>query len=334
MILLIPSFIFKIYATSFLLWVLFTTSIPQTLIKYTNAQIQNHKFVGKHYPQTSITVPKQLVTLHKVTNSTVYFLIAHPDDEVMFFAPSILELSKPHYGNTVQILCFSKGDSVDASMGEIRQQELYNSARILGIDKANVMVLDYKDGMNETWHTEDIIQSLKENINRNKIPKVVLITFDELGVSSHPNHIALYHGARKYINLQTSISNGPSSLARNKQNLKQPRDPKEISPRLYVLKSLGFLEKYSFTILTNIEFLIDYVTNVIKTFATVNINVSFFTPANSTSSIKIYSDLNMLACSYAAMAYGHLSQMVWFRYGWLMLSRYLTFNQLLEIKSV
>ncbi len=30
--------------------------------------------------------------------------------------------------------------------------------------------------------------------------------------------------------------------------------------------------------------------------------------------IRFYSDLNMLSLSYAAMAYGHFSQMVWFRY--------------------
>ena len=46
--------------------------------------------------------------------------------------------------------------------------------------------------------------------------------------------------------------------------------------------------------------------------------------------VRLYSELNMLRLSYAAMAYGHFSQMVWFRYAWLLLSRYLTYNHLIE----
>ncbi|RKP29182.1 hypothetical protein METBISCDRAFT_28439, partial [Metschnikowia bicuspidata] len=65
----------------------------------------------------------------------------------------------------------------------------------------------------------------------------------------------------------------------------------------------------------------------------ININISFFDSFahKQLPCIKVYSDLNMLSVSYAAMAYGHFSQMVWFRYGWLVLSRYLTFNHLTQI---
>lgn len=45
-------------------------------------------------------------TLH---NKRICLLIAHPDDEAMFFAPTLLALTKPELGNHVKILCLSTG---------------------------------------------------------------------------------------------------------------------------------------------------------------------------------------------------------------------------------
>jgi N-acetylglucosaminylphosphatidylinositol deacetylase len=39
----------------------------------------------------------------------ILLLIAHPDDEAMFFGPSLLALTKPELGNEVKILCLSSG---------------------------------------------------------------------------------------------------------------------------------------------------------------------------------------------------------------------------------
>jgi N-acetylglucosaminylphosphatidylinositol deacetylase len=39
----------------------------------------------------------------------VCLLIAHPDDEAMFFAPTVLALARPDTGNHVKILCLSSG---------------------------------------------------------------------------------------------------------------------------------------------------------------------------------------------------------------------------------
>ncbi|CCG21057.1 hypothetical protein CORT_0A06720 [Candida orthopsilosis Co 90-125] len=307
MLLKLPTLIAQFLLATFVTWIILTTSIPQVLINYTNIQVKTNRFLSDQYPQNSITFPK---SISSITESTVYYIIGHPDDEVMFFSPTILELSKPKYNNTVKLLCFSKGDAVDESMGPIRVRELYKSAGILGIGEEDVTVLNYKDGMDESWPVNDVHDSLKQYIDLKSKSKQVLITFDELGVSNHPNHISLYHGARAFRN--NSI----------KDNVK-----------LYKLKSLGFWEKYSFTFLTNIELFVGYVSTLIQRFVPVNITVSFFEPKNSSTSIKIYSDLNMLACSYAAMGYGHFSQMVWFRYGWLMLSRYLTYNHLIEVMN-
>lgn len=305
----LPKFVFKFVGFSFLLWVLLSTAIPQVSLKLTNKEIQTNKFLQSTYPYNSITSPSPL----PIADSDVYYIIGHPDDEVMFFAPSLLEISKKKHNNRVHLVCFSKGNAVDPSMGVIRSEELRQSARILGVKESDVIVLDgYADGMNVLWDAADIGTSLSKIV---KEPRSVLITFDEQGVSNHPNHISLYHGVRSFY-----------------ENYLKRKSPEN---RLFVLKSLNFWEKYSFTLLTNVELLVDliskhFLSNILK----LNVNVSFFNqiPREGPPTIRFYSDLNMLSVSYAAMAYGHFSQMVWFRYGWLLFSRYLTYNNLIQVK--
>lgn len=304
MLLGIPSFIIRIISTSFLLWVFLTTILPQSITKYLNPNIRSNKFISNHYPYDSITPYDSVL----IRNSTVYYIIGHPDDEVMFFAPSILELTKATYNNDVKLICLSTGDAIDSSYGPIRTKELKHSAQILGINDNNVQVLDkFKDGMDLNWNEMEISATLQELI---KEDDAVLITFDEKGVSNHPNHISLFYGVCLYYKTLST--------------------KKHLS--MYKLKTLNTIEKYSFTILTNIELFVDHISKLIlSNTLKFNINVSFFNAPKDIKSLKIYSDLNMLSCSYAAMAYGHFSQMVWFRYGWLILSRYLTFNNLVQV---
>ena len=42
-------------------------------------------------------------------NKHICLLVAHPDDEAMFFAPTLLALTHPALGNHVQIVCMSSG---------------------------------------------------------------------------------------------------------------------------------------------------------------------------------------------------------------------------------
>lgn len=245
----------------------------------------------------------------------MFFVIGHPDDEVMFFSPSLVEITKRKHDNEVKIICFSRGDAVDESFGDIRAHELRSSARIIGVKDENVIVLDkFKDGMDEHWSAQDIASSLAKEVTHASKP-LVLITFDDKGVSNHPNHISLFHGTKEFV----------------AKYLKPKRD---FNFKFYVLKSLNFWEKYSFTLLTNVELFVDLLSKfVFSNILKININISFFNAYSDKQlpSIKFYSDLNMLSVSYAAMAYGHFSQMVWFRYGWLIFSRYLTFNHLIQV---
>lgn len=306
MLVRIWTFLFRIFSLSFLLWIVLSTVVPQIVGKYTNQNLSD-----LNRPYSSITSPSPL----PIHDSNVYFVIGHPDDEVMFFSPSLIELNKKKYNNNVKLICFSNGDAAHESMGKIRTEELYQSGRILGLEKENVIVLNkFKDGMDEKWDTDDIKKTLEEIVGKNQKGPLTLITFDESGVSKHPNHISLYYGTKKFF--QTHYTK------------------KNVNYKFYVLKTLNFWEKYSFNVLTNVELFVDHLSKLlISNILKIKVNISFFSNSTDCQSIKIYSDLNMLSVSYAAMSYGHFSQMVWFRYGWLILSRYLTFNHLTEINK-
>lgn len=58
------------------------------------------------YILTASVASSRLPTLK---NKRICLLIAHPDDEAMFFAPTILALTRPDTGNHVKILCLSTG---------------------------------------------------------------------------------------------------------------------------------------------------------------------------------------------------------------------------------
>lgn len=74
-------------------------------------------------------------------NRRICLLIAHPDDEAMFFAPTVLALTRPELGNHVKILCLSSGDA--AGLGQTRKRELVKSGMVLGLRKGeDVYVVD------------------------------------------------------------------------------------------------------------------------------------------------------------------------------------------------
>jgi N-acetylglucosaminylphosphatidylinositol deacetylase len=56
-------------------------------------------------------------TLPMLRGKRITLLIAHPDDEAMFFAPTVLGLTKKELGNHVEILCLSSGMYIICSVG-------------------------------------------------------------------------------------------------------------------------------------------------------------------------------------------------------------------------
>jgi N-acetylglucosaminylphosphatidylinositol deacetylase len=285
-------------------------------------------------------------------NKRICLLIAHPDDEAMFFAPTVLALTRPETGNHVKILCLSTGNA--DGLGETRKKELKKSGMALGLrDEDDVFVVDrpqdFPDSMTTTWDDKKIANLLcsafaphhlavspttspkgassanpDDSGNNLGVNIDVLITFDRHGVSSHPNHISLYHGARIFVagllaKVNASAAS-PTSAATTTNSHPSP-------VALYTLSSVNILRKYS---------------SILDAFTTLASNYIAPAEASSPSSpaegtrqpaalvfmSALYGGEANLATAWHAMTTAHVSQMVWFRYLWIGFSRYMLINDL------
>ena len=74
--------------------------------------------------------------------SNVLLLTAHPDDECMFFAPTILALQEAPLRHPPKLhsLCLSVGNA--DGLGDIRRRELEGSLDVLGIGEGRRWVID------------------------------------------------------------------------------------------------------------------------------------------------------------------------------------------------
>ena len=75
-----------------------------------------------------------------VKSKNILLVTAHPDDEVMFFAPTILSLSRKTSVSLFH-LCLSSGNA--DGLGVIREAELANSLDVLGIDRDKRWMFDH-----------------------------------------------------------------------------------------------------------------------------------------------------------------------------------------------
>ena len=130
-------------------------------------------------------------------DSYVLLVIAHPDDEAMFFSPLLVHCQQHEI--PVFLICFSDGNFT--GQGITRRTELIQSANILGIDRSRVTIVDNKylqDGMDNNWSATLIAEVLLEyvqlKLKEDNILFNVIACFDHFGVSGHPNHIATYQG--------------------------------------------------------------------------------------------------------------------------------------------
>jgi len=296
----------------------------------------------------------------------IILLIAHPDDESMFFSPTLQALTSPDLRNHVKILCMSTGNS--DGIGETRRKELEKAAVALGVRRReDVFVLDdarFKDGMKEKWDPLEIARVLasafaphlnvpptshatneesetktKEKANNSKSrskskhsrtpskPQVatpshtppaapegprasidVLITFDRYGISDHPNHKALYDGATAFLK---QIMHGHSGYA-------CPVD-------LFVLSSVNMVRKYSF--------ILDAIPTMLAgVYGSMLGNVQGTRGGTGRKDgrdrLLFVNDVSRYWKAREAMTQGHQSQMVWFRWGWIGVGRYMVVNDL------
>lgn len=141
------------------------------------------------YPENKMGFRDVKETSLTLDSARAVFIIAHPDDECMFFAPSIITLLKKNI--SVQLLCLSSGNYY--KQGTRRKNELLDSAATLGIAASQVFMIDHKelqDDPKAEWSISLTSSLILKHIQRHSIN--VVLTFDGSGVSGHVNHIAIY----------------------------------------------------------------------------------------------------------------------------------------------
>lgn len=85
------------------------------------------------YMYTVSVVQTRFPTLQ---NKRICLLIAHPDDEAMFFAPTVLALTRPETGNHVKILCLSSGTIAHDQTLHLGRSTLLTEAQETLLDSA------------------------------------------------------------------------------------------------------------------------------------------------------------------------------------------------------
>ncbi|KAL8857545.1 MAG: hypothetical protein Q9178_005873 [Gyalolechia marmorata] len=252
------------------------------------------------------------------TNKSIVLLIAHPDDEAMFFSPILLALTAPNSGNHVKILCLSNGNA--DGLGKTREKELLASGELLGLrTRDDVLILDspnFVDGMNTVWDIEKVADVLSQAFSPQQhqrkehtvgdAPKAmvdVVVTFDRSGVSRHPNHIALYHGTRFWL----------SGLMKGKQGWRCPVE-------LHTLTSISILRKY-------VGFLDAPVTMALGFLSRLK-DPRRQDKVGGRRQALFVSDMGQWRQGQKAMTRAHTSQMRWFRWGWITFGRYMIVNDL------
>jgi len=131
-----------------------------------------------------------------------------------------------------------------------------------------------------------------------------LITFDRHGVSSHPNHISLYHGSVAFLKTLMSRHTGW-----------------ECPVKLYTLRSVNIARKY---------------VSILDAPATI-LSVIFMSgkreAGESPTPLFCVAGLRDYSRGRDAMTKAHRSQMRWFRWGWIGVGRYMVINDLRKEKG-
>ena len=243
--------------------------------------------------------------LHSDNYTSVNLVIAHPDDEIMFFNPLLNVLSNSKETTAkIRVVCLSNGDN--DGLGHIRELELEDSVKAIfhkvsnfyiyssiqplqprdignGKNTLELVIGGMIDGMDQVWDLEEIYNNYLSPVVTDANP--LLITFDHMGVSSHINHITCNKVIRKYY-----------------QNV-------------IALKTPNFFEKYSSFMLLPYHILkAQYIKYIHPTFP------------NKQSGLFFINTWYDYKASLQKMRINHKSQMVWYRYFWWGLSSLVFYN--------
>lgn len=232
-----------------------------------------------------------LKNVFKSVKGSVLLIIAHPDDECMFFAPTIRMFFR--MGVQVHVLCLSTGNH--DGLGVVRERELVRSCRVLGV--ASCVALDeLQDGPENVWDADKVESALEKYFETCTEEITTLMTFDRFGVSGHPNHC---DAGRGVVQFASNTTRGDFAILQ--------------------LETVPMLSKYIGLLGIIYEFVLCRL-------------LSSLEDHQEKSNDAIRTVALMPAGEYYGIGVGamrqHASQTVWFRYLYLLLSRYMHVNTL------
>lgn len=237
----------------------------------------------------------------EIKNSKNFLIVvAHPDDECLFFSPTILGLIS--HGKSGHILVLSTGNS--QGLGPIREKELQGSCHKLGVPSSQCLCLnltDLQDNPKRWWPKGNISEIVEKYIERFKID--LLITFDRGGISGHINHRSIAIGIEYY------ISNSDKT------------------PLVYEISTIPSLFEFS-SILDIFRTIITFIPRLFRSlFST--ILPFLFSPPNNQNALFVISPFGYLKGLKAFHA--HHSQVLWFRHLYTTFSRHMFINDLTKV---
>lgn len=247
--------------------------------------------------KTQLNQGKGNLANHLKEGDQVLLVIAHPDDECMFFAPTIRFLCRLKI--PVHVLCLTSGNY--AGLGKMRKGELEASCRVLGI--ASCVVLEQEtivDGP-KNWNIDLVADSIASFFETFKNSKDIthILSFDRRGVSGHPNHCDASRAARLFASTRSTVD-----------------------LTVVELESVALHLKY----LGAFNVIYEYVREAM-----------YSSSAEGTTAVERAFAL-MPPGEYYGMGWGamkqHRSQLLWFRFLYLLFSRYLHINTLYVYRPI
>lgn len=234
---------------------------------------------------------------HDESDPTYVVVFAHPDDESMFFLPTIRWLVD--HQQAVWFLSLTNGNY--DGLGSVRESELKKAGQLLGASKVIVRndntILDHPQ---KRYDKTTVANAIRDSLSKHasKDQTFVLITFDELGVSGHVNHTDVYHGV---VHLMETNDNSI-----------------QLKEAWYLESERNMLAKY----VPVVSWMLLFLALLTSTFQ------STTTDSSTTKTFRMHEPV----LNWKAMA-THRSQFVWYRRLFVVFSSYTYYNKLKCIPS-
>ncbi|KEY79032.1 glycan biosynthesis protein PigL [Aspergillus fumigatus] len=248
----------------------------------------------------------RLVPVAFQTARSILLVTAHPDDETLFFSPSITyRRDDPHVQRALLVISSGNYEGI----GERRQQEIHDSCSVLGIVPDRCVVLDdaaLQDNPRKWWN-EELIKDL---------------------VASHVQKWNADLSRQRWRSVRSPSSSIPNAAKPSRTYITSTPN----APPAYTLQSTFLIRKYS-SLLDLIPTAIPFSWRILKAILTSPAS----SPADGVHDLsppEAYNDKVLLVSpwrtylvSRAAFAQ-HASQYSWDRSFYLVLSRYMWCNNL------